>query len=128
MSEKSYVTLETHVCPVCGKEHQTGDLLLDRRLQNKFDRETVTGFSICFDCEKQYDGKIIFIEIDRWKSGSPDPKTDRINPNEAFRTGTVFGIRESVARELFSGTELGPINYVDSDVTEYVMSLMEKSQ
>ena len=44
---KSYVTIEQHVCPVCGKAHDTGTILLDRRLRERFDMYTPTGYGLC---------------------------------------------------------------------------------
>ena len=45
--EKSYVTLEQHVCPVCLKTFDTGNLLLDDKLRDVFKKYTVTGYGLC---------------------------------------------------------------------------------
>lgn len=50
---KSHVSMEQHQCPICGKTHDTGSLLLDRRLRPVFDRHTVTGRSPCPECAAQ---------------------------------------------------------------------------
>lgn len=47
MSEKSFVTLEMHACPVCGKEFETCNLLLDQQVRHIFDKYTTTGFELC---------------------------------------------------------------------------------
>ena len=39
---KTYVTIEQNVCPVCGKTFETGALLMDDRLQDKFEMHTLT--------------------------------------------------------------------------------------
>lgn len=49
MNEKSYVTLA--VCPICKKE--TGTLLLDKRLKDRFEMHTITP-EVCKKCEKKY--------------------------------------------------------------------------
>lgn len=36
--DKSYVTLATKYCPMCGEEWETGEILLDKQLKNRFDR------------------------------------------------------------------------------------------
>lgn len=48
--EKSFVTLEQHICPVCGKTFDTGSLLMDTRVRGVFDKYTVTEFELCKDC------------------------------------------------------------------------------
>jgi hypothetical protein len=37
--DKSYVTLATKYCPMCGEEWETGEILMDRQLKNRFDRQ-----------------------------------------------------------------------------------------
>lgn len=45
--DKSYVTLATKYCPMCGEEWETGEILMDRQLKNRFDRHTMTGIALC---------------------------------------------------------------------------------
>ena len=45
--DKSYVTLATKYCPMCGEEWETGETLMDRQLKNRFDRHTMTGIALC---------------------------------------------------------------------------------
>jgi hypothetical protein len=47
MGSKSHVTIEQHQCPVCGAVFDTGAILLDRRLAERFNQYTVTGQSLC---------------------------------------------------------------------------------
>jgi hypothetical protein len=64
---KSFVTLETRQCPVCGKEHETGALLLDCRLRETFEHFTSTGLAICTECKQ--DGYLAVIEAERIEGG-----------------------------------------------------------
>jgi len=48
--DKSYVTIEK--CVICGKD--TGQLFLDRRLKNTFNKHTSTPTSLCDKCKKKY--------------------------------------------------------------------------
>ena len=50
--EKSYVSLEQHICPVCLKTFDTGNLLFDEQLRNIFERYTVTGYELCEEHKK----------------------------------------------------------------------------
>ncbi len=70
---KSYVTLP--ICPICNKE--TGDLLMDMRLRDKFEMHTKTP-NPCEPCKKKYltkgvllldphSGNLIVIKISAFK-------------------------------------------------------------
>ena len=48
--DKSYVTLE--VCPICHGE--TGTILLDRRLKDRFEMHTMNPTSPCDKCKEKY--------------------------------------------------------------------------
>ncbi len=44
MHDKSHVSLEQHVCLVCGTAFDTGAVLLDKRLRASMERHTATGW------------------------------------------------------------------------------------
>ena len=94
----SFVTLAQHQCPVCGKCEDTGEILLDKMMRNKFDMHTVTGFELCSECKKKReDGFVFLVEV-----------SDASAPSFDSRTGRVVTLRESVYDQLFStpmGTE-----------------------
>lgn len=52
MSEKSHVGMETNQCVVCGKEYETGAILLDKRLRASLERRVCTGLGVCDKCKK----------------------------------------------------------------------------
>lgn len=52
MSEKSHVGMETNQCVVCGKEYETGAILLDKRLRASLERHVCTGLGVCEKCKK----------------------------------------------------------------------------
>ena len=47
MNDKSHVSLEQHVCLVCGTAFDTGAILLDKRLRASMERHTATGWGLC---------------------------------------------------------------------------------
>ena len=55
--DKSYVTLE--LCPICQKE--TGTILMDRHLRDKFEMHTINPTNPCDNCKEKYlkDGVLI---------------------------------------------------------------------
>ncbi len=71
MSDKSYVSLEQHVCLVCGAAFDTGNLLLDRRLRASMEHHTKTGWGLCTEHQKLADdGFVALVECDPQRSGS----------------------------------------------------------
>lgn len=49
IDNRSYVSRETNVCPVCGRPFETGSILLNKRLRNTLEPTTITGMSLCPD-------------------------------------------------------------------------------
>jgi hypothetical protein len=89
MSDKSHVSMEQHVCFVCGKTFDTGNLLLDKRLRASMKRNTVTGYGICPEHQAKMDeGYTILIETE-------DPKGEK-------RTGHIAYVRESQFKNIFN--------------------------
>lgn len=96
---KSFVSLEEHVCVVCGQTYGTGNLLLDRRLRERFDIHTVTGYGMCPDHEKlRADGFVALVEADDSKSAVVG---DHVRDSKAHRTGTYAHIKAEVFTEMF---------------------------
>lgn len=97
MTDKSYVTLEQHQCLVCGDVFDTGSLLLDKQLMNKFESKTVTDRALCPKHKKVYDDNYIaLIEIN-----PPSRKSDHIDFESASRTGEVAFVRKPSYVKLF---------------------------
>ena len=104
--DKSYVTMEQHQCHVCGKIFDTGALLLDTYLRNRFDRNTVTGSSLCPDCNKQIDdGFTILIVVKDGETGSNPYRTGELLFHKATDPAnklphSIMYIEESTAKEM----------------------------
>ena len=95
---KSHVTLEQHVCPVCGVNHDTGTLMLHRRLRKSFEPKTVTGISLCPEHLKLHqDGFVALVEV-----LDPPPGTTKLTPMNANRTGRICHVRRSAAKQIFN--------------------------
>lgn len=96
MADKSYVSMEQHVCPVCCKTHDTGSILMDKHLKNRFERHTVTGWELCPECKKKYDdGYIALVEVDRSKSKD-------MTLQGVWRTGALAHVRVEAWNKIFS--------------------------
>lgn len=93
---KSYVTLEQNICIVCGKAFDTGALLMDRRLRDRFEHKTITDWGMCpDDASKKAEGYIALIGCRNTKSGATlDPKT-------ADRNGVIIHVRKEAFENIF---------------------------
>ena len=73
MNDKSHVSLEQHVCLVCGTAFDTGAILLDKRLRASMERHTTTGWGLCAEHQKLADDDFVaLVECDPQRSGSPN--------------------------------------------------------
>lgn len=111
MEEKSHVSMEQHVCFVCGKTFNTGSLLLDKRLRASMHRNTVTGYGICPEHQSKIDeGYVIMIE-------SLDSKGEQ-------RTGNIAYIQQSRFSDIFN-TDPPPkhIAFMEQGVIEKLKGL-----
>jgi len=101
MSDKSYVTVEQHVCRVCGIEYDTGSILLDKRLRPAFDRSTTTGWGLCHGHQRLFDeGYVALVGVDEAKSRKQP--SGNVKPEDAHRTGSIAHVKRDVARRLFN--------------------------
>lgn len=106
---KSWVTSFTKRCVVCGKEYETGELGLDIRMEESFERRTCTGFGVC--AEHRIDGTYI-VECDYSKSDWDGNKL--ISP---YLTGRVVAITKDAAKKLFDIPKATDFLVID-DVSE----------
>ena len=127
MNEKSYVSMEQGVCPVCGRTEDTGAILMDMKLRDKFDRNTVTGWKYCKEHQQQFeDGYFILVACDETKSTITN---GRILPENAWRTGEIVSIRRHIAEQFFD-IPLEGINFVfcQQEVVGQIQEMMESMQ
>jgi hypothetical protein len=121
---KSYVTLEQKHCAVCGKNYETGALLMDKRM--RFEKYTVTGVGLCPEDQKKFDeGYIALIEVDPKKSAI---EGDRLKPEKAYRTGRVAHIKSSAFNKVFNIPlpEKTPILFVDEEIIDKILEMQKK--
>jgi len=96
MNEKSHVSLEQHLCLVCGLGFDTGGILFDRRLRQSMERHTVTGWGLCDAHRKLFEeGFVALIECDPERSGVPADQ-HHMRPEQAWRTGRLAHLKREV--------------------------------
>lgn len=103
MSDKSYVTLEQKQCPVCGTVFDTGNLLMDNRMQKSFDKYTVTGFGLCPKCgEIAKKGFVFLVEATLEPDQNKKSKNKKLKQVIPVPTGRIARIKKSVAEQMFN--------------------------
>ena len=100
MNEKSHVSMEQHLCLVCGIAYDTGSILLDKRLRTSLARHTTTGWGLCAEHQRLFDADFVaLVECDPQRSGSPG---DRLKPEQAYRTGRLAHLKRGVFATVFN--------------------------
>lgn len=129
MSEKSHVSLERHLCLVCGAEYDTGAILLDRRLRASLHRHTTTGWGLCPEHQRLFDeGFVALVECDPARSGQPS-SADRLKPEQAYRTGRIAHLKRDSFARIFNvpiDAKL-PAVFVEPGVIEKLEAIVDKS-
>ena len=129
MTEKSHVSLEQHVCLVCGTSFDTGSLLLDRRLRASMERHTTTGWGLCAEHQRMHsDGFVALVECDPQRSGARS--SDRLlKPGQAYRTGRLAHLRREVFARVFdvSIDADQPLVFIELGVIERLQSMVAAS-
>jgi hypothetical protein len=128
MSDKSYVSMEQLKCRVCGHDFDSGVILMDRRLRERFERHTLTGWGFCPECQKNIDdGFMALIGVDE-KQSVVQPG-DTIKPENAHRTGNIAWIRIEAAKRIFGedATQHGPMAFCEDEVIKVLKQRMEQA-
>lgn len=93
--DKSHVSIEQHLCIVCGIAFDTDAILLDTRLKASMEPHTLTDWGFCETHQKlQDDGYIALIGIDETRSGKP------LTPDTVHRIGSIAHLKRAVWEEV----------------------------
>jgi hypothetical protein len=84
MSDKSYVGMGHHICPVCGEKHDEV-VLLDKRLRESLTKDEFMGYELCLIHSENSDEYLYMIVVD----------------NDQF-TGDNIQIRREAFKHLFN--------------------------
>jgi len=117
---KSYVTIATKICPVCGVEFDSGELLMDRRMRETFEMRTLTGMEMCDEHKRMVDDGFIHLIVvkNERRNGA-----DRLKPEDADRTGEVVHMKREAATRLFNVQIDGPMLFIDEEVAEQIRQI-----
>jgi hypothetical protein len=102
MNDKSHVSMERHVCLVCGIAFDTGSILLDKRLLAGMECHTTTGLGLCDEHQRMADeGFVALVECDPERSGAQSAN-GRMKLEHAYRTGRVMHLKREVFADVFN--------------------------
>lgn len=127
MNDKSHVSLEQHVCLVCGTTYDTGAILLDKRLRQSMERQTVTGWGLCPEHERMFkQGYVALVECDPQRSGVA-PASGSMKPEQVYRTGRLAHLKREVFARVFNVPIAAeqPCVFVESGVIDQLQTMVE---
>ena len=125
MNDKSHVSLEQHVCLVCGTAFDTGAILLDKRLRASMERHTATGWGLCPEHQKlSDDGFVALVECDPQRSRAAAGAA-RMKPDQAHRTGRLAHLKREVFADVFNVPieDKQPCVFVEPGVIEQLQAM-----
>ena len=125
MHDKSHVSLEQHVCLVCGTAFDTGAILLDKRLRASMERHTATGWGLCPEHQKlSDDGFVALVECDPQRSRAAAGAA-RMKPDQAHRTGRLAHLKREVFADVFNVPieDKQPCVFVEPGVIEQLQAM-----
>ena len=122
---KSHVSIGMAQCPVCGAIEESGEILLDKRLEDSLERETVTHLAMCKEHQAQKDDGYIHIVI----CEEPENSGNTLKFNDAVRTGEIISVKKDAFREIFN-TELpeSGMVFAGRGVGEVLREIYQSSQ
>lgn len=116
---KSFTTLQQEMCRVTGKPYDTGVLLLDKRMREKFDMHTITGWGFSPEViEKFEEGYVALIEIDFEKSDKDEK--GQITPEGAYRLGRIVYIKKIVLEKIVPSLEIKHMSWAETEFLDYL--------
>jgi len=124
VDNKSYVSLEQHLCVVCATPFDTGSILLDRRLHASMRRHTTTGWGLCPEHQRLHsEGFVALVECDPQRSGALSGD-GQMKPEQAYRTGLLAHLRREAFTRVFNVeiTADQPVVFVEPGVIEQLQA------
>lgn len=123
MSKKSFVSLEQNVCSCCGHAFDTGAILMHKRLVEKFDNHTVTGWGMCPTCgEHISNGFVALVGINN------DPGGSTVKQEQADRSGRLAFLRLEAFNRIFNvGAPEGGVCFVENAVLDKLEEMQQRA-
>mgnify|MGYP006914134422 FL=1 len=114
--------MEQHLCEVCATPYDTGAILLDRKLKQSLERNTITAMEgLCPECQKLYDdGFIALVGVrGKWDGRS-------IKHSEADRSGEIIHLKDVAYEGIFGQKPTTKMVYCEQEVIEALKKKKEE--
>ena len=123
------VMMEQEKCPICTKDHDSGAILLRKRLlkpeNESHERNLVTGWGICPDCKgKNSKGFYPLVVID--PNRSEKLPNGNMKLEGAYRTGEIVFIRKEVASKVLNTELVTSFAFIDEVGADRIKNMVEK--
>lgn len=123
---KSHVSMEQHQCPICLTTFDTGNILLDQHLRERFEHQTLTGYSPCPQCEQKLaDGYIALVET----AGTRDGHTASL---DVPRSGNLCFVKRDIFPQIFNipapPEDHPPMVFIEPGVIQQLQAMTEGAQ
>lgn len=116
--DKSYVSMGKKICPICGKEHETNAILLNKYLHKNMDKYTTTGWGHCEDCQKKInEGYVALVE-------AKDNGEKTVKPQNADRTGHIAWLKQEACDRIFDMKITTSMVFIQVGVIEQLESMI----
>lgn len=122
---KSYVTMEQKVCLICRLTFETNCILLDTRMQERFEAHTITGTGQCDECIGMNNkGYVALVGANGPRDGG-----DTLEPEDAVYTEEYLWLQRYVAEQIID-TDLTdwPFVYIEPDAIEKIKRVVAANQ
>jgi hypothetical protein len=103
--------------------------IVDGKLRETFERETVTGWDLCPDHKKAADDDFIaIVEVDPAKS--KNPKADSSDPGDVWRTGRIAHIKRHAFKQIFNVVlaDSQYVSFCEQGVMEHLLKLSQQAE
>lgn len=125
---KSHVGMEQHQCPICLVKFDTGNILLETRIDPRtrtlcqtLDDHVVTGYSPCPDCQAKLDDDYIALVETR----DPNPGRSTIGIDVPRSGNFAFVERKAFSRIFDMSVPDPPMVFVEPGVIDKIRSMTE---
>ena len=119
--DKSHVSIGQLLCICTGQLFDSGELLLDKRLEKSLEHKTTTGWGISPEPQSHIDnGFVALVGVDPEKSKVVD---NTIPPEGAYRTGDIAYMKKDVFMKMFDLEDCVDVNFVEEGVIEHLKSI-----
>ena len=124
MTDKSHVSMEQKLCLICRKKFDTGGILFDTKLRERFFDHTTTGVGQCAECEAMNEkGYVALVG-----ASNPDNGSDTLTPEDAVYTAEYLWLKRDAAEQIIN-TDISdfPFVYIEPEAIKKIKALVGKA-